>query len=366
MFELVHLDRDARMGRLSTTHGAIDTPAFLPVATKATVKTLTPEEILETGAQAIISNAFHLYLSPGIEVIREAGGLHKFMSWWGAVFTDSGGFQMIRRDFKLNIKEDGISYKNPRDGEKYLYTPEECIKAQDALASDVALVLDECPPYGGYNKAKASMENTLRWARRSKEAHRKKGQLLFAILQGGTFPDLRKKCSEELVALGFDGYAIGGLSIGEPREIMNQVLRHSLPLLPLDKPRWLMGVGSPIEVLEAIGQGIDFFDSAFPTRNARHQTGMTKNGDLDLGRKKYARDFRPIEDGCRCYSCKNYSRAYIFHLFKESELLAMRLLSIHNLSFMQELMRKVREAIEEDNFIGYKRDFTDRYLKSGI
>lgn len=359
MYELIHTDKNtgARAGKLRTPHGIIDTPAFMPVATKGTVKTLAPEELCDMGTQALISNAFHLFLSPGIEVIKRAGGLHEFMHWGRAIFTDSGGFQMIRRDFPFKIADEGIAYKNPRDGKKYSYTPEICMENQKNLGSDVAMILDECPAYGSdYSKVEASVERTIQWAKRSKNVEKNEGQLFFAILQGGTFAELRKKCAEELIEMDFDGYGIGGLSIGEPKEIMNEVLKYSVPLVPEDKIRYLMGVGSPVELLEAIESGIDIFDSAFPTRNARHQSLMTLKGNVDVARAKFALDFKPVDENCGCYTCKNYTRAYLHHLFKESELLALRLASIHNLHFIQSIVKGAREAVQADGFVEFKRN----------
>ncbi len=360
MYRLIHTDKNtaARAGTLSTNHGTIDTPAFMPVATKGTVKTLIPEELYKMGTQALISNAFHLFLAPGMEVIKRAGGLHEFMHWKRAIFTDSGGFQMIRRDFPFKITDEGITYKNPRDGKKYSYTPEICLENQKIISSDVAMILDECPPYGSdYSAVESSVERTVQWAKRAKNVEQNQGQLFFAILQGGTFAELRKKCAEQLIELDFDGYGIGGLSIGEPKDIMNEVLKYNVPLVPEDKARYLMGVGSPPELLEAIGSGVDIFDSAFPTRNARHQTLMTGTGNIDIARNKFALDFAPIDENCGCYTCRNYTRAYLHHLFKESELLALRLASIHNLHFMQSIVEGAREAILEDRFVEFKRSW---------
>ncbi len=357
MYELIHTYKNtgARAGRLKTAHGIIDTPAFMPVATKATVKTLTPEELYDMGTQVVISNSFHLFLSPRMEVIQNAGGLHEFMNWRRTIFTDSGGFQMIRKDFPFKVSDEGIIYKNQRDGKKYSYTPEICLENQRILGSDVAMILDECPAYGSeYNVVEASVERTIQWAKRSKSVDKNDGQLFFAILQGGIFEELRKKCAEALLEMDFDGYGIGGLSIGEPKEIMNEVLKYSVPLVPKNKPRYLMGVGSPVELLEAIEAGIDIFDSAFPTRNARHGTLMTLKGNVDIARTRYALDFAPIDDDCACYTCRNYTRAYLHHLFRESELLALRLASIHNLHFIQTIVKGARKAILEDRFFEYK------------
>ncbi len=358
MFELIHTDKNtgARAGKLMTNHGMIDTPAFMPVATKGTVKTIAPEELYEMGTQALISNAFHIMLAPGIEVIRRAGGLHKFMHWDRAIFTDSGGFQMIRKDFPFKITDEGFTYKNPRDGKKYSYTPKSCLMNQKEIGADVAMILDECPAYGSdQSVVEASTDRTILWAARAKNIEQNPGQLFFAILQGGTFAELRKKCAEELVEMDFDGYGIGGLSIGEPKEIMNDVLKFSVPLVPEDKPRYLMGVGSPVELLSAIEAGVDIFDSAFPTRNARHQTLMTSKGSIDIARAKFALDLSPVDENCNCYTCRNFIRAYLYHLFKESELLAPRLASIHNLHFMQSIVKSAREAIQEDRFSEFKK-----------
>ncbi|VVB88681.1 tRNA-guanine(15) transglycosylase [uncultured archaeon] len=357
MYELIHKDKNtgARAGVLRTAHGIIETPAFMPVATKATVKTLIPEELGNMGTQAIISNAFHLFLSPGMDIIRGAGGLHKFMHWEHAIFTDSGGFQMIRRDFPFKITDDGITYKNPRDGKKYSYTPEICLENQKILGSDVAMILDECPPYGSeYDVVEASVRRTIEWAKRAKDVEKRADQLIFAILQGGIFAAIREKCATELVAMDFDGYGIGGLSIGEPKEIMNEVLKYSVPFVPEDKARYLMGVGSPVELLDSIESGVDIFDSAFPTRNARHQTLMTGKGDIDIARGKFAADFTPVDEECGCYTCRNYTRAYLHHLFRESELLALRLASIHNLHYVQSIVKGARKAILEDGFVEFK------------
>ncbi|MFZ3383485.1 MAG: tRNA guanosine(34) transglycosylase Tgt [Candidatus Methanoperedens sp.] len=359
MYQLIHTDKNtgARAGKLRTNHGIIETPAFMPVATKATVKTITTDELYEMGTEVLISNAFHLLLAPGMEVIRKAGGLHKFMNWKGGIFTDSGGFQMIRKDFPFKINDEGIIYKNLRDGKKYSYTPEICLTNQKLLGSDVAMILDDCPAYGSeYKVVEASMERTIKWAGMAKNVDQNQGQLFFAILQGGTFAELRRRCAEELIELDFDGYGIGGLSIGEPKEIMNDVLKLSMPLVPEDKARYLMGVGSPIEILNAIESGIDIFDSAFPTRNARHQTLMTSKGSIDIAKKIFSTDFSPVDENCGCYTCRNYTRAYLHHLFKESELLALRLASIHNLHFIQSIVKGAREAILEDGFSEYRKN----------
>ncbi|MCL7476122.1 MAG: tRNA guanosine(34) transglycosylase Tgt [Methanosarcinales archaeon] len=364
MFEIVHQEHSshARVGKLITHHQVVDTPAFMPVATKATVKSLTPQEIREMGTQAIISNAFHLYLSPGHDLIHEAGGLHTFMDWDGAIFTDSGGFQILRKEFRFKLNNQGISYFNSRDGKRYMYTPEMCMEIQGSLGSDVAMVLDDCPLWGSTrDEVRESVCRTLNWGQRSLEARCNDNQLVFAILQGGTYPEMRETCARKLVEMGFDGYGIGGLSIGEPKEVMHEIIRLNLTQIPPDKPRYLMGVGSPVELLESISLGVDIFDSAFPTRNARHQTVMTRYGQMDVRRSSHARDFRPIDEDCGCYTCQHFSRAYLYHLFKESELLALRLASIHNVHFLQELMGEARNSILEDRFHEFREQFKREY-----
>lgn len=367
MFEIMHRDSSscARVGRLATAHMLVDTPAFMPVATKATVKTLTPAELVEMGTQAIISNAFHLYLSPGHDLIKAAGGLHKFMGWEGAIFTDSGGFQIIRKDFKFKLSQKGIEYVNPRDGSRHIYTPELCMQIQGDLGSDVAMVLDDCPPWGStWDEVWESVCRTVDWGRRSLNARCGAGQLVFAILQGGTFQDLREKCARKLVEMDFDGYGIGGLSIGEPKEIMHQTIRQNLLMIPYDRPRYLMGVGSPLELLDSISLGVDIFDSAFPTRNARHQTVLTGSGPMDMRRASLARDFGPIDPECGCYTCTHFSRSYQHHLFRESEMLAMRLASVHNLHFLQDIMAKAKMAIREDRFLEFSHSFRQKYMEA--
>lgn len=357
MFKILHEDGSARVGKLYTAHGAVDTPAFLPVATKGSVKTLSSEELVETRTQALIANAFLLYLKPGIEVITEAGSLHEFMSWRRCIFTDSGGYQMLRQGFLLGVGRKGISFCSPFDDAKHLLTPEKCVEIQQSLGSDVAMVLDDCPPYGSsYEHVRDSLGRTLDWAGRCKKAHRS-NQKLFAIIQGGVFEDLRKESAEKLAELNFDGYGIGGLSIGERKKVMFETLKYTVPLIPEEKPRYLMGVGSPAELLESISLGIDIFDSAFPTRNARHNTVYTKSGKYNITKGRFAQDFSPLEEGCKCYACGNYSRAYVNHLLRVYETLGMRLVTIHNLHFIQNLMREARKAIASGEFEEFKNSF---------
>ncbi|MEW6069526.1 MAG: tRNA guanosine(34) transglycosylase Tgt [Candidatus Thermoplasmatota archaeon] len=351
MFELVYEDTktNARAGLLKTRHGAIETPCFLPVATKGAVKTLSKEELEEINVQALIINAFHLWLREN-EIIKEIG-VHKFINWSRTIFTDSGGYQIIR-EFKLKPTTKGLKFRNLE------FTPEECIKFQNSLRSDVALALDYCPPYTeNYEKIKISVIRTLEWAERCIKAHNSDNQLIFGIAQGGVFKEIRDYCVKKLIELNFDGYAIGGLSIGEPKQEMCKIVDYSTKLFPKDKPRYLMGVGSAKEIIDCIGLGIDFFDSAFPTRNARHRTVMTWSGNYEIDKALYANDFSALEENCNCYTCRNYSKAYLRHLFKEKELLAMRLLSIHNLYFIVRLVAEAREAIKRNEFEDFYHSF---------
>lgn len=358
MFEIVDEDENARAGKLRTAHGTVDTPCFMPVATKGGVKTLSSDELLNIGIEAIISNAFILYLKPGIDVIEKAAGLHRFMNWDRTLFTDSGGFQMLKKEFLFSVAEKGVTFRSPFDETRHMFTPEKCIEVQEALESDVAMVLDDCPPYGkDYDYIKGSIIRTTDWAKRSKMVHNHSNQQLFAIVQGGTFRDLREKSASSLVEMDFDGYGIGGLSIGEPKKKMFEVLKYTLPLLPKERPRYLMGVGSPGELLESISRGVDIFDSAFPTRNARHNTVYTMNGSYNITRGKYTKDFSTLEEGCNCHACQKYTRAYIRHLMVAYETLGMRLITIHNLHFLRELMRKARDAVMENRLSKFKNEF---------
>jgi len=364
MFKIQGREGKARAGVLYTHHGSVNTPAFMPVATKGSVKTVSSEELCDIGVEAIISNALLLYLKPGIEVIERAGGLHRFMGWERVIFTDNGGFQALREEFKPEITARGIKFRSPFDNSRHLITPEKIMAIQQKLGSDVALALDDCPSYGsGYSRAEESVNRTVKWAEISLSMH-KKGQLLFGITQGGVFPELRKMCSKKLASLDFDGYAIGGLSIGEPREVMFEMLRISLEELPEEKPRYFMGLGSPLEILEAIEQGVDIFDSAFPTRNARHSAVYTMHGKYSITKAKNLNHFGALEKGCDCFTCKNYSRAYVSHLMRVYEPLAMRLVTIHNLRFIQRLMEKARESILKGEFHEFKSEFSRSFKKS--
>jgi queuine tRNA-ribosyltransferase len=356
MFRLITENNGARLGELGTSHGTVTTPVFMPVATKATVKTLTAHELENTNTQAIISNAFHLYLTTH-DVITQAGGLHSFMNWHRVIFTDSGGFQIIRKDFKFKITEKGIHYTNPRDGRKHTYTPELCMEVQNTLGSDVAMTLDHCPPHDAtVEEVKEAMKRTTAWARRCREAHSNRKQQLFAIIQGGTHQRLREQHVRELAEIGFDGYGIGGLSIGEPKELTHQTLAHTARLLPEDKPRYFMGVGTTIEILNAVTCGVDIFDSAYPTRNARHASITTTNGNINILRRKYREDHTPLDENCNCYTCQNHTRAYLHHLFREKELLALRLATIHNIHHLQSLMQQIQTAIKEERYQKFKEE----------
>lgn len=364
-FELIKEAKDckARLGKLYTPHGIIETPVFMPVGTRATVKAMTPEEVKALGAQIILSNTYHLYLRPGHELIKEVGGLHKFMNWHGPILTDSGGFQVFSLGELRKIKEEGVEFKSHIDGSNHFISPEKAIEIQNALGSDIMMCFDECTPYPcSYEYAKASMERTTRWAKRCKEFHKdwdKQG--LFGIVQGSVYRDLREKSAEDLVNMDFSGYAVGGLSVGEPKELMCEVLDYTVPLLPKNKPRYLMGVGTPDYLFEAVIRGIDMADCVLPTRIARNGTVLTSRGKLVIRNAKYAKDFSKLDPECDCYTCTNYSRAYIRHLFNVNEILGARLATIHNLHFLIKLMDNIRQAIKEDRLMEYKDEFYKKY-----
>ena len=364
-YELIKTDKQtgARLGIVHTPHGSFETPAFMPVGTQATVKTMSPEEVKGMGAGIILSNTYHLWLRPGHENIREAGGLHKFMNWDRAILTDSGGFQVFSLSDIRRIEEEGVHFRNHLNGDKLFLSPEKSMEIQNALGSDIMMAFDECPPYPAtYEYMKNSVERTSRWAERCLKAHaRPEDQGLFGIVQGGEFEDLRKQSAKDLVSLDFPGYAIGGLSVGEPKDIMNRMLEYTTPLLPSNKPRYLMGVGSPDSLIDGAIRGIDMFDCVLPTRIARNGTCMTSQGRLVVKNAKYARDFGPLDPNCDCYTCKNYSRAYIRHLIKADETFGIRLTSYHNLYFLQDLMRQVRQAIREDRLGDFREEFFEQY-----
>lgn len=353
----------ARLGRLHTPHGVIETPIFMPVGTQATVKSMTPEELKELGAQIILSNTYHLYLRPGENIVKEAGGLHKFMNWDRPILTDCGGFQVFSLSDLRTISEDGVEFRSHLDGSKHMFTPEKVMQIEEDLGADIIMSFDECCPYPStYEYTKNSMERTTRWAVRCKKAHTNvEKQGLFGIIQGGFYKDLRQQSAKDLVALDFPGYAIGGISVGEPKEEFIDILRYTAPLMPKDKPRYLMGVGTPDYLIEAALAGIDMCDCVLPTRIARNGTAMTWNGKVVIRNATYERDFTPLDPECDCYACRNYTRAYIRHLVKTKEILGTRLLSIHNLYFLTKLMERVRIEIENDNLLKFKEEFYKKY-----
>lgn len=365
-YELLHTDKNsgARRGVIHTPHGDIQTPIFMPVGTQATVKSMTPEELKEeVKAQIILSNTYHLYLRPGSKLVKEAGGLHKFMNWDRPILTDSGGFQVFSLGALRTITEEGVTFKSHLDGSEHFLSPEKVMEIENDLGSDIMMAFDECCPYPStYEYTKASMERTTRWALRCKEEHKNTDkQSLFGIVQGGFYKDLRKQSVEDLIKLDLPGYAIGGISVGEPKEEFLDILQYTTPLLPSDKPRYLMGVGTPDYLIEAALAGIDMCDCVLPTRIARNGTAMTWNGKVVVRNATYERDWEPLDQECDCYTCKNYTRAYIRHLVKTNEILGVRLLSIHNLRFLTSLMERVRIEIEKDNLLNFRNEFYKKY-----
>lgn len=366
-FEVIHQDSKtkARAGKITTLHGKIDTPVFMPCGTKATVKTMTPEELKKSGAQIILGNAYHLYLRPGYEIIQEAGGLHKFMNWDGPILTDSGGYQIFSLSPTFRVSFEGVKFRSIVDGSSHFLTPEEVTKIQQALGADIIMVLDECAPYpADYKYVRQAVERTTDWAERCKKIHQDSAQALFGIVQGGTYLDLRRQSAEELAEIGFVGYGIGGLSVGEPHKLMFEVLDHTLGYIPFDKPKYLMGLGNPTSLLEAICQGIDMFDSAFPTRVARNGLALVTTGRLNIRNNRFSRDFVPLDPGCSCYACQNYSRAYLRHLFVSNEILGIRLLTWHNLTFLFNLVEASRQAILNNAFQQFFLDFLANYSEN--
>lgn len=366
-YELIKTDSKtkARRGRVNTPHGSIETPVFMPVGTAATVKAMRPDEIKEMGAEIILSNTYHLYLRPGHNIVKEAGGLHKFMNWDKAILTDSGGFQVFSLGDLRKITEEGVEFRSHIDGSKHMLSPEKSMEVQNALGSDIIMAFDECAPYPADRiYVKNSLERTTRWLARCKEAHKNTDiQSLFGIMQGGMYQDLRYQSAMEIVDLDLPGYAIGGLSVGEPKELMYEVLDYCVDYLPNNKPRYLMGVGSPDCLFEGVERGIDMFDCVLPTRIARNGTAMTSKGKVVIKNAAYERDFSSLDPECDCYTCKNYSKAYLRHLFKSNEILSSMLLTNHNLYFLIGLMRRIREAIENDRFSYLKKEFYNKYGK---
>lgn len=363
-FELKHVCKQsgARYGLLHTPHGVVETPMFMPVGTLATVKYISPEELKEIGSGVILSNTYHLWLRPGEEVVHQAGGLHKFMNYDGPILTDSGGFQVFSLSENRKISEEGVEFRNHLNGDKLFLTPEKSIQVQNKLGADIIMSFDECPPYPvSHEYMKNSVERTLRWAKRGKDAHqRSEDQALFGIVQGGDFEDLRKLSAETLVEMDFPGYSIGGTSIGEPKDVMYRMIDYSIKYLPVNKPRYLMGVGSYDAIVEGVLRGVDMFDCVLPTRIARHGALMTSKGRLNIRDKKNEFDFTPIDTECDCYTCKNYTKAYLRHLYKCDEGFGKRLLSIHNLRFIIKLTEEIREAIKEDRFLDFKNEFFEK------
>lgn len=363
-YELVTRCNKARRGILHTNHGSFATPIFMPVGTQATVKTLSPEELLAMNCSVILSNTYHLWLRPGEDVVAKAGGLHTFMNYPGPILTDSGGFQVfsLAKNKKKDIVEEGVHFKSHLDGRALLLTPELSIQIQNKLDSDIAMSFDECIPYPAtYEYAKASTERTLRWAQRGKRVHANENQSLFGIVQGGEFADLREYSAKETVKLDFDGYSIGGTSVGEDKKTMYQMIDDAIRYLPEDKPRYLMGVGDPVDILEGVCRGIDMFDCVLPTRLARHGNVFTKYGKINIKNAKYKEDFTPIEDSCDCYACKHYTKAYIRHLITADETFGARLLSIHNIRFLEKLMEDIRESLDSQTFEMFKESFLSQY-----
>ncbi len=364
-YELIHQCKQtgARRGVIHTPHGDIQTPVFMPVGTQATVKSMTPEELKEVNAQIILSNTYHLFLRPGHELVKEAGGLHSFMNWDRPILTDSGGFQVFSLGQLRKISEEGVEFQSHLDGSKKFLSPEKAIEVENALGADIIMAFDECCPYPStYEYTKKSMNRTTRWAERCKKAHqRQKEQGLFGIIQGGFYKDLRKQSAEDLIKLDFPGYAIGGISVGEPKEEFLDILKYTTPLMPEDKPRYLMGVGTPDYLIEAAIAGIDMCDCVLPTRIARHGTALTSQGKVVVRNGTYEHDFSKLDPECDCYTCKNYTRAYIRHLIKTNEILGIRLLSIHNIKFLTGLMDKVRIEIENDNLANFRDEFYRKY-----
>lgn len=363
-YELLKQEKNtkARLGKLHTNYGVYDTPMFMPVGTQATVKTLSPEELKAMNSAVILSNTYHLWLRPGADIVEKAGGLHKFMNYDGPILTDSGGFQVFSLAKPKDISEEGVKFKSHLDGSNLFLTPEISIGVQNKLDSDIAMSFDECIPYpASYEYAKRSTERTLRWARRGKEVFNNERQSLFGIVQGGEYTDLREFSAKETVKIGFDGYSIGGTSVGEGKDVMYKMIEDGIRYLPEDKPRYLMGVGEPFDILEGVERGIDMFDCVLPTRIARHGNAFTRDGKMNIKNAKYKDDLAPIESDCDCYACKNYTRAYIRHLITSNETFGARLLSIHNIRFLIKLTEEIREAIKNDNFLEYKENFKRRY-----
>jgi queuine tRNA-ribosyltransferase len=360
-FEVLTRDGSARRGRLVTPHGSVDTPVFMPVGTQATVKGLTPEQLEALGVQILLGNTYHLALRPGADLIAEAGGLHRFMGWDRAILTDSGGFQIYSLAPTRTITDHGAVFRSHIDGALFELTPEQAVRIQEQLGSDIAMCLDECPPFGTPpDRLRQAVRRTIHWAERCRDAHRRADQALFAIVQGATDLDLRAECAAALVALDFPGYALGGFSVGETPEQMRAVLRPSAGLLPENKPRYLMGVGRPIDILDAVAVGVDMFDCVLPTRNGRNAQAFTRSGTMKLRNAAFRRDPRPVEEDCTCPACRRFSRAYLHHLFNVDEMLGPILLSLHNIAHYLRLMSDIRHAIEQGRFAQFHAEMRGR------
>ncbi len=361
-FTVIQTDPDtrARLGTMTTNHGPVQTPAFMPVATQGTVKATTPRELREVGAEIILANAYHLYLRPGVALVEEAGGLHSFMGWDGPILTDSGGYQVFSLKDLCKVSEAGVRFRSHLDGSAHFLTPETVVQTQERLGADIAMVLDECVPgAASYSEAARAAALTTRWAERALAAKTQEQQALFGIVQGGVFPDLRKQSAQELVDLEFPGYAVGGLSVGEDARLTHELAAHTVQFLPASPPRYLMGVGTPEQLVRYVALGFDLFDCVLPTRNARNGSLFTWSGKLNIRRAEYARDQRPIEDDCGCYTCQHFSRAYLRHLAVAGEILSARLNTLHNLYFYQRLMRSVRVALVTNRFAEFARPFLE-------
>lgn len=364
-YTLIKENNSSRLGKITTEFGEYETPMFMAVGTRATVKTLAPEELYDCDCGIVLANTYHLWLRPGEDLVKKAGGIKKFMNYKGPMLTDSGGYQVFSLAKPKDISEEGVKFKSHIDGSNLFLTPEKSIEIQNKLGSDIAMSFDECPPASASHEyMEKSVLRTLRWAKRGKKVHNNKNQCLFGIVQGGAYEDLRKLSATETVKMNFDGYSIGGVANdGESKEDMYKAIDYSVPYLPKDKLRYLMGVGDPIDILEGVSRGIDIFDCVLPTRIARHGNAFTRNGKINLKNAKFKEDFSPVEEECDCYACRNYTKAYIRHLITVGEVFGQRLLSIHNIRFLTKLTEEIRESIKNDEFNEYKEQFIKKYLK---
>ena len=366
-YTLIHKDKNskARLGKLTTARGEVDTPCFMPVGTQASVKALSPRELQEMSTQIILANAYHLFLRPGLDVIRKAGGLHSFMAWPGPILTDSGGYQLFSLALLCEVRDEGVEFQSHVDGKKHFFTPEDVLEIQNVLGADIMMPLDECVKYPcARDYAEIAMKRTIDWAEKSKKAHTKRdkdGQLLFGIVQGATYEDLRGDCAKAIADMDFDGYALGGVSVGEPKSLMYNMAGIVFDILPQDKPHYVMGVGTPSDIIEAVELGVDMFDCIVPTRYGRTGTAFTGGGKVVIRNSPYIEDFKPLDETCDCYACRNFSRAYIRHLYNTYEILGLQLVSYHNVYFYLRMMERIREAIRQDRFVEYKKEFLSHY-----